>query len=173
MTDGKEQVDISARPFTTFNFEVEFTLNDGAPLSAGFAECGGLEIAMQPKTIREGGNNSRPIHLVGPVSYSMLSLKRGMTPNHGLWDWFDSVLFSNGGHIRATIEIIMVASQRSSPAPEKKDSSNESEVKKNIGFKLTGCLPIKMKAPALNAKDGLLAIEEMEIAYETLSYKRY
>jgi hypothetical protein len=27
------------------------------------------------------------------------------------------------------------------------------------------CLPLKMKAPALNAKEGLLAIEEMQLAY--------
>ena len=34
-----------------------------------------------------------------------------------------------------------------------------------LRFSLTGCLPIKMKAPALNAKDGMLAVEEMQIAY--------
>ena len=34
--------------------------------------------------------------------------------------------------------------------------------------KLTGCLPVKLKVPALNAREGGVAIEEMEIAYETL-----
>ena len=36
-------------------------------------------------------------------------------------------------------------------------------------FKLTRCLPIKLKAPALNAKDGTVAIEELQIAYESLT----
>jgi len=36
-------------------------------------------------------------------------------------------------------------------------------------FKLTDCLPIKIKAPALNAKDGAVAIEEMQIAYSSFT----
>jgi hypothetical protein len=38
-------------------------------------------------------------------------------------------------------------------------------------FALTGCLPVKLRAPVLNAKDGAVAIEEMQIAYETLTLK--
>ena len=30
-------------------------------------------------------------------------------------------------------------------------------------------MPVKIKAPGLNAKDGLIAIEEMQVAYETLT----
>jgi hypothetical protein len=37
-----------------------------------------------------------------------------------------------------------------------------------LRFKLKGCLPIKIKAPALNAKEGILAIEEIQIAYGSL-----
>ena len=33
---------------------------------------------------------------------------------------------------------------------------------------LQRCLPVKLKVPALNAKDGQIAIEEMNIAYERL-----
>jgi hypothetical protein len=39
-------------------------------------------------------------------------------------------------------------------------------------FDLEGCLPIKLKAPALNASDGLVAVEEMQIAYERLRRQR-
>ena len=35
-------------------------------------------------------------------------------------------------------------------------------------FQLSKCVPIKIKAPALNAKDGQIAIEELQLAYETL-----
>jgi hypothetical protein len=32
-------------------------------------------------------------------------------------------------------------------------------------------VPIKIKAPPLNGKDGIVAIEEMQLAYEILSHK--
>jgi hypothetical protein len=38
-------------------------------------------------------------------------------------------------------------------------------------FLLTRCVPIKLKAPALNAKDGVVAIEEFQLAYESLTLK--
>jgi len=38
-------------------------------------------------------------------------------------------------------------------------------------FLLDRCLPVKLKAPALNAKDGVVAIEELQLAYESLSHK--
>nr|QMS47853.1 hypothetical protein WG33_0051 [uncultured bacterium] len=33
-------------------------------------------------------------------------------------------------------------------------------------YQLHRCLPIKFKAPALTAKDGQVAIEEFQLAYE-------
>jgi phage tail-like protein len=38
-------------------------------------------------------------------------------------------------------------------------------------FVLSRCVPTKLKAPALNAKDGQIAIEELQVAYETLQFK--
>ena len=145
------------RPFTAFNFRVEIALGDNPELcEAAFAECSGLEATMEVKTIREGGNNSQPVHLPGPVSYSQLTLRRGMTTSFDLWDWFDQVLRDGEQHLRATCNVRMRTSQR-----EREDA---------VVFRLSGCLPAKIKAPALNAKDGLLAIEELQIAYELLEF---
>ncbi|RZL85289.1 MAG: phage tail protein [Rhodococcus sp. (in: high G+C Gram-positive bacteria)] len=124
---------------------------------ASFSECGGLEVATEVKTIREGGNNNRPIHLAGPVSYGTLSLKRGMTASFDLWDWVDRVTRDGERHLRATCEVEMLGADRSAPVAT---------------FVLTGCLPAKLKAPALNAQTGLVAIEEMEIAYEMLTLEK-
>lgn len=148
-----------ARPFTTFNFLVNLTFpNDSVPVcDAEFSECSGLEMNMEPKSIREGGSNTRPIHLMGKVSYGQLTLKRGMTKNFDLWSWFEFIQLNRG--LRADGEIQFLTSER----------KDDGEAKgKNAIFKLTGCLPIKIKAPALNAKDGGIAIEEMQIAYETI-----
>src|SRR5258705_13995770 len=76
-------------PFTSFNFSVEITKEGEAEqlCSAAFAECDGLEMTMDVKTIREGGNNGRQIRLTGPLNLGLLTLKRGMTPSFDLWDW--------------------------------------------------------------------------------------
>jgi phage tail-like protein len=39
-------------------------------------------------------------------------------------------------------------------------------------FQLSRCVPVKLKSPALNAKDGAVAIEELQIAYEKLTLKK-
>lgn len=153
--------DASMRPFNTFNFRVSLTLGQGGkktPLcEAEFSECDGLEISLAPQTIREGGNNHRPIHLLGAVTYGQLSLKRGMTStgsSFDLWRWFDRVLRRDAQGYRAEGTVTLL------------DAKGE---KPTVSFTLTGCLPVKLKAPALNAKDGQIAIEEMQIAYERLS----
>jgi phage tail-like protein len=147
-------------PFTTFNFRIALQVGgEKRPVcDAEFSECDGMEVSLELKTIREGGNNARPIHLVGPVSYGQLTLKRGMTSDFGLWEWFEAVLRAGGSGLRASGEITI---QSAHAKPEARTPL--------VRFALTGCLPIKIKAPALNAKDGQIAIEELQVAYECLS----
>ena len=38
-----------------------------------------------------------------------------------------------------------------------------------IEFTLQRCLPVRMRAPALNAREGLVAVEELALVYETMS----
>jgi hypothetical protein len=40
-----------------------------------------------------------------------------------------------------------------------------------MSFLLTRCVPVKLKAPALNAAAGGVAIEELQLAYEALELK--
>jgi phage tail-like protein len=144
-------------PFTTFNFGVEIRVADLIPrvCDAAFAECDGLEMTMDVKTIREGGNNTTQIRLAGPVGYGQLSLKRGMTSTFDLWDWFAEVV--RNPLLRADGEIVLYAADG---------------VTERVRFVLTRCIPIRVKAPQLNAKDGMVAIEELQVAYEMLTLKR-
>ena len=179
-------LDPSTRPFTAFNFVVEIRVDGVSPRVCGgaFAECDGLEMSLEPRTIREGGRNYGPVHLAGGVSYGQLSLKRGMTANMDLWNWFYIMVGPSGsggllgglgvsasvslgpggigtsagtssptGALRASAEIVMMAADG---------------VTEQVHFLLTGCLPVKLKAPALNAKDGLIAIEELSLVYESM-----
>jgi len=148
------------RPFTSFNFvvliEVKGVTNSGSQVcSAAFSECDGLEMTLEPKTIREGGRNTGPVHLSGPVSYGQLTLKRGMTSSFDLWNWFEKMARDDQTGYRTSATVVMRGA-------DQKDQAI---------FQLTGCLPIKLKAPALNAKDGIVAVEEIQIAYESMSLK--
>src|SRR5262245_10590128 len=101
-------------PFTTFNFEVQLSIANPDLIGVTnplcgmqFAELDGLEMSMEPKTVHEGGNNTQQINLVGKVSYSMLTLKRGMTANTDLWKWFLAATSNQARSIRATGVVIV------------------------------------------------------------------
>jgi phage tail-like protein len=151
-----DPADGAAHPFTAFNFLVEIEVAGVSEMlaSAAFSEVDGLEMSMEPKTIREGGRNAGPVHMNGPVSYGQLTLKRGMTANLDLWRWFEKVSSGGQGGLRGTAEVVMLAA----------DGTTE-----QLKFRLEGCIPTKLKAPALSGKDGQLAIEEMQVAYESLT----
>ncbi len=144
-------------PFTAFNFSVEINLPGEAQkiCGASFSDCDGLDMSMEVKTIREGGNNGKQIRLAGPVSYGQLTLKRGMTANFDLWNWFNRMQTEPG--LRANAEVVLLAADGKTARAR---------------FALSRCMPVKLKAPALNAKDGILAIEEMQLAYESLELKQ-
>ena len=139
-------------PFMAFNFAVEIKVEGVATqiCDAAFAECDGLEVTMDVKTIREGGNNGKQIRLTGPMNYGTLTLKRGMTETFDLWKWVE--LMQTNPEIRADAEVVLFS-------PDKQVRAK---------FFLASCLPIKLKAPAMNAKDGGVAIEEFQLAYESL-----
>ena len=138
-------------PLTSFNFAVEI-YPDGAsaPLAeAAFAECDGIELTVDVKTIREGGANDRAYRVPGGVNDANLTLKRGVTGNLDLWDWVQRSTADPG--LRANAEVVVFQT----------DGTTEA-----MRYQLHRCLPIKFKAPVLSAKDGQVAIEEFQLAYE-------
>lgn len=139
-------------PFMAFNFAVEIKVEGVAMqiCDAAFSECDGLETTMDVKTIREGGNNGKQIRLTGAMNYGTLTLKRGITETFDLWKWIE--LMQTNPETRADAEVILFSTDKQVRAK----------------FLLTSCLPVKLKAPPLNAKDGGVAIEEFQLAYESL-----
>jgi len=144
------------RPFTTFSFSVELRVKDVAPrvCNAQFSECDGLEMTIEAKTIKEGGNNSQLHRSAGAMGYGTLTLKRGMTPSFDLWTWFSST--AENPSLRADGEVVVLA---------------QDGVTERVRFVLQRCLPVKLKAPALNARDGAVAIEELQLVYESLTVR--
>jgi phage tail-like protein len=144
-------------PFTAFSFAVEIRIPDISPkaCNAAFAECDGLEMTLEVKTIREGGNNGRQVRMAGAAAFGQLTLRRGMTDSLELWDWMAATL--DQPRLRADAEVALLAPDG---------------VTERVRFVLSRCLPVKLKAPPLNAKDGMVAVEELQLAYESLTLKR-
>jgi phage tail-like protein len=78
-----------------------------------------------------------------------------MTESFDLWDWMEAMVSKPS--LRADAEVVLYAADG---------------VTERVRFILSRCIPVKLKAPALNAKDGTVAIEEFQMAYESLSVKR-
>jgi phage tail-like protein len=150
-------------PFTAFNFSVEIDVPGiGKKLcGAAFSDCDGLDMTMDVKTIREGGNNTQQIRMMGPVTYGQLTLKRGMTSSFDLWDWFDAQQHGSPAqlrtNLRGNVEVVVMS------------SDHKTEL---VRFVLEKCLLTKLKAPTLNARDGGVAIEEMQLSYQSLTIKQ-
>jgi phage tail-like protein len=153
-----DQQDQEARPFNAFRFALEVKVeNVSSKVCAGsFSEIDGLEMTIEPKTIREGGRNNGPVQLSGAITYGQVTLKRGMTENFDLWKWFERVTTDGSRGLRADAEIVVFAP----------DGSTE-----QARFILTRAMPVKLKAPSLNAREGTIAIEEMQLVYETLALR--
>lgn len=144
-------------PFTAFNFAVEIKVEGVAMqiCDAAFSECDGLEMTMDVKTIREGGNNGKQIRLTGPINYGQVTMKRGMTATFDLWDWFNLMLADPS--LRSDAEVVIFAA----------DGQTE-----RARFLLSRCVPVKLKSPPLNAKDAAVAIEELQLSYESMTLKK-
>jgi phage tail-like protein len=154
-------------PFVAFSFSVEITPPGKASLcGAAFAECDGLELGMDIKTIREGGNNLRQIRLAGAAVVGTLTLKRGMTTNYDLWKWASDALTTPG--LRYDASVVMTSPLGDSALSIIGRQAGGGNTRAH--FLLSNCLPQKLKAPALNAKDGMIAIEELQVVYESLTF---
>lgn len=147
-------------PYTAFRFEVVLNLDDPPPgitnplCSAAFSECSGLEMNMQTKEVRQGGDNGRVIHLPGPATYGQLTLQRGMTANLHLWQWMAAAA-RPGRNNKAQGQVTM----------------HDADGTLRLVFVLEDCLPVKVSGPSLNAKDGLIAIEQLQLVYASLTLR--
>src|SRR6185312_14738020 len=76
-------------PYRGFNFRIEI---DNSSV-AGFRECGGLSFTTDPVDYREG--TDVPLHvrkLTGLRKFGNITLKRGITKDHQLWNWYLNIL---------------------------------------------------------------------------------
>lgn len=148
---------------TTFRFEVTFdratgtgpqNLGDG-----GFQEVSGLEVEMDVAEHAEGGRNDGTIRLLGRAKYQPLVCKRGMfgPPRGGqaeqeLWQWLQDVV-AGVRPVRRYNGTVRVQDQAGGTTAV---------------WRFQRALPAKIVGPALNAKSGEIAVEELHLHHEGL-----
>lgn len=115
---------------------------------ASFSECTGLEMTMQAEEYKEGGRNGEVLKFPNRVTWSPITLKRGVAVSTDLWDWLYG--FAQGTGKRRD-GVVMLMDESQSPA--------------FVWFFRRG-LPTKWTGPALNASQNSVAIEALEIAHE-------
>jgi phage tail-like protein len=152
--------DNSLAPMHVFRFVVEFSEDSldshgnqqpVAICQGAFSEVSGLEATMEPKVIKEGGRNYGAAQRAGPVTFSTVILKRGMTSTRHLWRWFE--LISNGAYAyRLSVSITML------------DLAGQPL----LTWRLEKAMPVKFKSADLNATNNEVAIEELHLVHEGL-----
>jgi len=170
---AEPDADVAALLFVPFRFRVSFS-HEFAPAGVGqqegedrfdlvqcrgeFSEIGGLEMTTMPKTLKEGGRNWGEVQLSAPATFPNLVLKRGITRDTELWDWYRFIYQTGVYAYRAdcTIEI-----KETAPGDDGEDRIRMRWIARN-------CLPVKFKGSDLNATAGGVAIEELHLAHEGL-----
>jgi phage tail-like protein len=148
-------------PLHIFRFQVDFKSDSigsdgpGGPVnvcSGAFAECTGLEATMEAKAIKEGGANYGVAQRAGPITFSTVVLKRGISSNRNLWQIFNAI--SSGLYAPRLQVTITLFDGSGDPA---------------ISWQLDRAMPIKFKFADLNAKGTEVGIEELHLVHEGLS----
>ena len=130
-----------------------------------FTGCSGLGVTRQLETIGEGGVNDRNYALPGKVTYSNITLQRGLSVSRELWNWFRNGLYDFQVK-KLNMSIIQGASGQDLIAAVI-SSGNYGLVKR---WNIENAYPVSWKLSDLNTSStDSVAIETLELAHDGLS----
>ncbi len=160
-------------PFPLFRFQVEFRRkkdNDVQLAYGAFSECTGLEATMEPKVIKAGGANYGAFQRAGHVTFGTVVLKRGITSNRDLWNWFSLVNEKGKYAYRLDVKIAVLRDAEPERGQAASDSGFTPASKPRMTVELFHALPLKFKCGDMNAKATEIGIEELHLAHEGLRF---
>jgi phage tail-like protein len=139
-------------PFGGYNFAVEI---DGIT-SMGFKTCSGLDSSTTAGTYREGTDPTLGQRkLPGLLSFSNITLSRGIISDHSLWDWRSAV--AGGDLQRRDLSIIL------------RNDKGEEQIRWNV----SNAWPTKWTGPSFDATSDAVAIETLELAHEGIEVQKW
>jgi phage tail-like protein len=141
-------------PFGGYNFAVEI---DGIT-RAGFKQASGLDTTSDATKYREGTDAQlSQRQLPGLLSFSNISLQRGITDDSDLWKWRSSIAGGSALPDRRNISIVL------------RDHAGNEKIRWNI----KNCWPIKWSGPSFDATTDAIAIETLELAHEGIEVQKW
>jgi phage tail-like protein len=134
-------------PYRSYNFKlIILGVTEGH-----FTQCSGLGMKVDAIAYREGGTTQVIHRLPGRVDYAPVTLQYGVTESRELWDWMMSAV--KGSVQRQTVQIVML------------DADGVTE---RLRYTLQHAWPSEWRAAPLDAMSSLVAIESLELVYETV-----
>lgn len=157
-------------PLTKMNFVVTVDSTDGSTAKAAFSEITGVEATVDVIEFRQGNSESlSPVKVPGLVKHGNVTMKFGYTHGNSFKKWVDNCISSQRkGMERATVTIELIDTT-TDPSPTTLRTSTTGP---NL-WVLKNAWVTKYTAPDLNAMQSEIAIESVEIAYETLDIPEY
>jgi phage tail-like protein len=138
----------------------------------GFQECSGLDLEADIREYLEGGRNDSVIRRVGRVKLQPIVLKRGMFAPSAAHPAGSSGSGPNGDRVIPDLWLWLQDMVRGQLPVRRFDGvvnvRGPSGDQPRATWRFVRGLPLKLVGPALNAKTGELAIEEMHVAHEGL-----
>jgi len=142
-----------ADPLRSFQFAVEID----SIIVGGFSEVSGIQSETKVYTYREGGENAFTHSFPDSTAHSRLILKRGLTFDDTLWNWYQAVI--NGTVRRRSVYVLL----------------NGEAGKMDLAWIwcFTNAFPVKWAGPDLRSERSEIAVESVELVYqETLKFSR-
>ena len=139
-------------PYFSYNFAVEL---DGIT-SMGFKSCSGLDSSTTSIKYREGTDPTlTQRELPGMLHQTAITLSRGISQDHALWDWRNEI--ATGKATRRDISIIL------------RDDLGAEKIRWNV----RNAWPSKWTGPALEATSDAVAIETLELTHEGVTVQKW
>jgi phage tail-like protein len=116
-----------------------------------FTECFGLGLRITPIRYRESGANQIVRTLPGPLEYSEVTLRYGLTKTPALWLWLKDVM--DGGVPRRNISIAML----------------DLKGVEALRWNLDNAWPCEWSGVSFDALGREVAIEELKLSFDSLT----
>ncbi len=135
-------------PFGNYRFRVEI---DGV-VQAAFSEVTLPDSANEVIEVRDGTDGTSVRKQAGRLSFSNLILKWGIISSMELYNWRKIVEQGKVSLVRKNLSVILL----------------DEEGNEVARWQFTNAWPCRYKGPDLNAKGNEIAVETLEIAFESM-----
>lgn len=142
-------------PWAAFNYRVTITPKKGPEVHGGFSEISGLNIEVTYADYREGTDPENHVRKIPTIDkQGDVTLKRGLLGSLDVFQWVDQVRRGDQD-AEATVVIELMSEDHSQTVAT---------------WTLTGARPSKWTGPSLSAKGTDVAMEELVLVCEKLTY---